>query len=255
MINWSPSTSNLDGARRLQFGQHLVVEALQGEHHVGEFQRVGHAPDAVHLLDHHELALDRGLVHLLGTAEDVLDDLEDVGVGGQREDQHDQAADAGGHDELVFRMVQVVDEIAEEHRFALLAEAEHDVDLGARLGGHDRAQELHVAGGHFHLHHEVGARQREEQADAPGVEQDGVDIELAVIVVQHRDGKGVFARPVDGLADDVGGLVAIEGRGQHLDLEIDLAPRHAVQETVNRLVDVHPHRARGRQRGDASRNR
>ena len=134
-------------------------------------------------------------------------------------------------------MVQVVDEIAKKHRFALLAEAEHDVDLGARLVGHDGAQELDVAGGYFHVDHEVGARQREEQADAPGVEQDGVDVELAVGVVQHRDGKGVFVRPVDGLADDVGGLVAIEGRGQHLDLEIDLAPRHAVQETVNRLVD------------------
>ena len=28
-----------------------------------KFQRIGHAPDAVDLLDHHELALDRRLVH------------------------------------------------------------------------------------------------------------------------------------------------------------------------------------------------
>jgi hypothetical protein len=75
-------------------------------------------------------------------AEDVLDDLEHVGIGRQREHQHDQARDAGGHDELVFRMVQVIDEVAEEHGFALLAEAEHDVQLRARLVRQDRAQEL-----------------------------------------------------------------------------------------------------------------
>ncbi|MPN28453.1 hypothetical protein SDC9_175895 [bioreactor metagenome] len=41
--------------------------------------------------------------------------------------------------------MQVIDEVAEEHRLALLAEAEHDVDFRARLVRHDRAQELHVA--------------------------------------------------------------------------------------------------------------
>jgi hypothetical protein len=51
---------------------------------------------------------------------------------------------------------------------------------------------VHVAGWHFHIDHEVGARQREEQADPPGVEQDGVEKELAVLVVQDRNGEGVF---------------------------------------------------------------
>ena len=35
---------------------------------------------------------------------------------------------------------------------------------------------------------------------------------------------------VDALADDVGRLVAVEGRRQNLDLEIDLPRRHAAAE-------------------------
>jgi hypothetical protein len=56
--------------------------------------------------------------------------------------------------------------------------------------------------------------------------------------VQDRDGERVFGRTVDCLSDDVSGLVAVEGRAEDLDLEIDLAARHAVQEAVHRHVDM-----------------
>ena len=52
---------------------------------------------------------------------------------------------------------QVINEIAEEHGFALLAEAEHDVKLGARFVGQDGAQELNEAGRYFHVDHEISA--------------------------------------------------------------------------------------------------
>ncbi len=238
MSSASPSIFEARRRQRAQFFQDFVVEALERKGGVGKFEGVRHAADAVNLLDHHEFPLDRRAVHLLGTAEDVLDDLEDVGVGRQREHQHDHAADAGCHDELVFRVVQVIDEIAEEHRLALLAEAEHDIQLGVGLVGQDGAQELDVAGRHFHIDHEIGPRQRKEQADPPGIEEDGVKKELAAVVMDDGNREGVFGGAVDRLADDVGGLVAVEGGTQHLNLEVHLARRHALQIAANGVIDV-----------------
>ena len=222
----------------MQFVEHFGVEAREREQYIGKLQGVGQSSDTVDLLDQQEFALDRRLVHFLRDPENVLDDLEHVGIGGQREYQHDQAANPRGHDELVFRMVLVVDEVAEEHGLPLLAQAEHDVQLGARLVGQDRAQELDVARGHFHVDHEIGPRQREEQADPPGVEQDGVEKELALAVVQHRNRKRILGGAVDRLADHVGSLVAVEGRAEHLDLEIDFAARHFAQVAEDGPVNV-----------------
>ena len=127
------------------------------------------------------------------------------------------------------------DQVAEEHGLALLAQAEHGVELAARLVGHDRAQELHVARGHLHVDQEVGARQREQHRDPPRVEDQRVEVEQAAFVVAHRDRERAFLVAIDRLADDVGGLVAIEGRVQHLDLAVDLHRRP--------LAEVGPRRA------------
>ena len=40
--------------------------------------------------------------------------------------------------------------------------------------------------------HEIGARQRKQQADAPGIEQHGVKIELSAFIVQDGNRKRVF---------------------------------------------------------------
>ena len=56
--------------------------------------------------------------------------------------------------------------------------------------------------------------------------------------MEYRDGKRVFVCAVDRLADDVGRLVAVERGAEHLDLEIDLAPGHAVEVAADCVVDV-----------------
>jgi hypothetical protein len=56
--------------------------------------------------------------------------------------------------------------------------------------------------------------------------------------MQHGDGEGVFDGAVDRLADDVGGLVAVEGRAEHLDLEIEFAVGHALQVAADGVIDV-----------------
>ena len=72
-------TIDLEARRRQrpQFFQYLVGKPVERKQDVGEFQCVGQAADAVDLLDHHEFFLDRGAIHVLRSAEDVLDDLED----------------------------------------------------------------------------------------------------------------------------------------------------------------------------------
>ena len=122
-------------------------------------QRVGHAADAVVLLDQQVLALDLLARGVLLRREVVLDDLEHVGERRQVEHQHHHALDAGRDAELVAGMLQVVQEVAVEQRLALLGQAERVVDLAARLARHQRAQELHVGRRHFHVDHEVGARE------------------------------------------------------------------------------------------------
>ena len=113
-------------------------------------------------------------------------------------------------------------QVAKQHGLALLAESEHRVELLSRLVRHDAAQETDIAGRHLHVHHEVGTGQGEQQRDPPCVEQDGVDVESAGLRVAHGERERILLVAVDDFADDVGGLVAVEGRVEHLDLAIDL---------------------------------
>ena len=86
-------------------------------------------------------------------------------------------------------------------------------------------QELDVAGRHLHVDHEVGARERAEDIDLLWIEQDRVQLEPAVRVVQDGDDEGQLVGAVDELAEHVRGLVAVEGRAQHLDLVVRLEVR------------------------------
>ena len=69
---------------------------------MGKFQRVGHSADTVDLFDELILGFDGGVVDFLGRRKDILDQLEDVGVGGQGEHQHDHAAYPRCNDEFVL---------------------------------------------------------------------------------------------------------------------------------------------------------
>ncbi|OMP10434.1 testis-specific Y-encoded-like protein 1, partial [Corchorus capsularis] len=129
------------GGVLLQFLDELLIKARQREGHVGIFQRIGHAAHAVVSFHQLILALDELARGFLRRREVVLDDLEDVWVRRQREHQHHQALDAGRDDELVRRVLLVVEEIPIEQVLALLLQAERGVDLGARLARHQIPQE------------------------------------------------------------------------------------------------------------------
>jgi hypothetical protein len=62
-------------------------------------------------------------------------------------------------------------------------------------------RKCHVARRHFHIDHEIGARQREQDADQPAVEQDRVEHQLAFRRVHDGDGEGKFVMAVDRLAE------------------------------------------------------
>ena len=154
----------------------------------------------------------------------VLDDLEDIGKRRQVEDQHHHALDAGRDAELVAAVAQVVEKVAVEDVLALLLQTERVVDLRARLSRHQRAQEGHVRARHFHIDHEVGAGEAEDQLQVVFAEQRRVDQQLLVGAVHDRQRERRLDEAVDDLADDVGALVAEEQRRQHLDLEVGAQP-------------------------------
>ena len=114
--------------------------------------------------------------------------------------------------ELVSGMMEVRHQAAIKGSLALLAETHHGVQLGTRLVGHDRAQELDVVRRHRHLDHEVGAGEGKQQADPAGVEDHAIDDKPAARIVQYGYCEGVFAGSIHRLADDVGRLVAVKRR-------------------------------------------
>ena len=90
----SPSSSYQRGRLALQLVDQLRREARARKGHVRVLQRVRHAPDAVVALHQHVLLLHRLPVDVLDRRDVVADDLEHVRVGGQREHDHHQPADA-----------------------------------------------------------------------------------------------------------------------------------------------------------------
>src|SRR6266542_2644621 len=137
-------------------------------------------------------------------------------------------------------MVQVMPEVAYEQRLALAGEADRRIELGARPCRHDRLQEMDVARRHVHVDEEVGAREREEDVDALLLEQDRVERERAGLVVQDGDDERRLVVSVHNLADDVRGLVPVEGGAQHLQLKVRCGNGLAVvlAQRVQDVLDV-----------------
>ena len=220
----------------LQLVDQRRLEALERQRDERVLERVGHAPDPIVQLDQQVLVLHRLAVDVLRRREPVADHLEHVRERGQREHQHHQPLDAGGDDEAVARVPEVVVEVAVKEGLALLGESDRHVDLGARLLRHQPAQERHVGRGHFHVDEEVGAREREQHQELAFPDQQRVQVQLAALVLQNRHGERQLALPVDDPADDVGRLVAEEERPQHLDLQ--------VRADADRAREMRPQRAR-----------
>ena len=120
------------GRVRTQLAEQLGGEALEGQRQRGELERVGQPPHAVDVLDHLELRAHGRPVGVLPGPEDVLDHLEDVRIRREREHEHHLAAHAGGLDERVLGVVQVLEQVAVEERLALLAQPDHRVEVSPR---------------------------------------------------------------------------------------------------------------------------
>ena len=119
-------------------------------------------------------------------------------------------------------MVEVVEQVTEKQRLALLAEPEHRVQLGAGARRCHPSQELDVPGRHLHVDHEVRAREREQHVDLLVLQHDRVEHESALAVMEHGHEERQLVMTVDDLPEHVGGLVAVEGRAEHLDLVVGL---------------------------------
>ena len=217
-----------------QFGQQLGGQPFLGEGHVRVFPRVGHPAGAVVVLHQVVAVLDVLAADVL--AAHVLDVLEDIRERGQREHAHHQTLDAGRDDEMIGGFVQMLQQVAVEECLALLVQAQHGVELGLRLGGHQRPQEAHVGGRHRHVHHEVGPRKVEEPLDVLGCEQHRVDEHAALAVAQQGQREGLHLAVIDDAADEVGALVAVEERAQHVHLAIH-GPRCLLAEQGGGSVD------------------
>src|SRR5450830_419494 len=210
----------LAGRKLFKLGDQFIVKARARKTHFAVFQRVGHAPHPVVLLDQQILGLDLLARGVLGRRVKVLDDLEHVRKRGQVKHQHHHALDAGRDTELVGGVALVVQKVAVKKRLALLGQPQGVVNFVARLARHHAAQVLHVGRRYFHIHHEIGPRKAEQHQQVILAKQDGINHQLALLAVQHRQCKPKLVKAVDQLANDVATLVAKKQTGEHLKLEI-----------------------------------
>ncbi len=143
--------------------------------------------------------------------------------------------------EAVGRVPQVLQEVAEEQRLAVLLQADDRVELRRGLVREHRAQELDRRRRHLHVDEEVGAVRREQERELHRIGEQRIDVELASRRVADRDGERVGLHAVDDAPDDVGRAVAEEQARQHLDLEVRLEaerPRQARPERAEHVGEV-----------------
>ena len=118
----------------------------------------------------------------------------------------------------------MVQEVAEEQRLALFLQADHRVQLGLGALRDDLVQECHVRRRHLHVDEKIRPIGREQQRDLFPVEQQRIEVQLAVGAMLDRDREGMRLEAIDDAADDVRGAVAEEQARQHLNLVIGLEP-------------------------------
>ena len=216
---------NLAGGEAAHFGEKGFVAARFGQRDVGKLHGVGHASDAV-VFFHQQVFLPHVFaVEVFVGAEGVFDDFEHIGEGGQGEHAHHQPFHAGREDEFVVGIAQVLGKLAPEDVFALLVQAEQGVEIAVGAHRQHFAQKTHIAAGHGHVDEKIGAGEGEKHGNLFRVEQRGVDFQTASSVVHHRQREGMAAAAVDDAAEDIGRFVAVEGRIEHLDVQVQFLRR------------------------------
>ena len=206
------------GGYRLELGQELGGDPLEGKLEVGELLGIGHAAHPIVLFHQPVFRLDLLVAHILGGGELVLDHLEHHVVGGEGEHAHHHPLDAGGDDELLPALGQVLLIVAIELGLAVFLAADGVVDLVIGLAGHDLAQEQHEQRRHRGIDHEVGAGEAECDGGELRLEDDGIHID-ALAGAEQRQDEGVHLALYPDKPHQIGTLVAVEHLLEQLDGE------------------------------------
>ena len=159
----------LDAAALARVAQELVRQLLHEtrarQTQTLELLRIDQASGAV-VTEHELITLDDiGPAVGLRRAETVADDLEHEIVGGQRENDHYQAAIARRVHEAVDRGVEMALQREVALALALLGAAEHGVELVDRLARHERAQQRDGRADDRQVDMEIRAGVAEQRAD------------------------------------------------------------------------------------------
>ena len=143
------------GRDGIELRDELARETCARKCDVGILEGVRHAADPVVMLHQQVLLLHLLRRRVLRRRDLVADHLEDVRIRRQRENRHHQPLDAGRDDEVIGRVLEVMEKIAEEQRLSLLLQADHRVELGFGAHRHHAAQERHVRRGHLHVDQKI----------------------------------------------------------------------------------------------------
>ena len=203
---------DLRRGNRLELGEKLRREPVERKRNVRILENVGHAARTVVMLDERVFLFDLGAIGILRRGDPIANHLEHVRVRRQREDRHHEPLDAGRDDEAVGRVLQMVQEIAEEQCLSVLLQPDHRIELGRRSVRHDLAQECDVRRRHLHVDQKIGAIGREEQREVHRVGQQRIDDETSAGVVLDRDNERIPRAAVDQPPDRVRRLVAEKQR-------------------------------------------
>src|SRR6185312_13883406 len=141
-------------------------------------------------------------------------------------------------DQAVGRMLQMMQEVPEEERLAVLLQPEHRVELRRRLVGQHRAQEIDVRRRNLHVDEEVGAVRGEQQRELGRVGQQRIDVKTLVRAALDRDDERIQVNAVHDAADRVRRLIAKQQAGKDLNLAVRVDDEWPRQPPAHRLQDV-----------------
>src|ERR1700754_3692411 len=131
-------------------------------------------------------------------------------------------------------MRQMMQQVAIEQILALFLQADRRIDFRFRLARHHRAEELDERGRHFHVDEKIRMREAEDDQQLLAFEQYGIKRELTRPDVMNRNRERHNQIAVDNASDNIGRLVPVEQRREHVNLEVRRFDEGA-ERVVNRL--------------------
>ncbi len=176
-----------EGGHRFELGKELGRDAVQRKLEVGELLGIGHPANPIVLFYQPVFRLHLLVAHILGGCELVFYHLEHHIVGGEGEHAHHHPLDAGGDDELIPTLGQMVAVVAIELGLAVLLAADGVVDLVIGLVGHDLAQEGDKQRRFAGIDHKVGAGETKDDGGEIRLEDNCIYIDAVAGAEQGQD--------------------------------------------------------------------